>query len=37
MQDLISQVAMAGVSLTRLIYYYSNETKAYAQGKITFL
>ena len=32
MQDLISQVALAGVSLTRLMHYYSNENKACAQG-----
>ena len=36
MPDLISQVAMAGVSLTRLMYYYSNENKACAQGKKLF-
>ena len=33
MQDLISQVAMAEVSLTRLMYYYSKENKACAHGK----
>ena len=33
MQDLISEIAMAGVSLTRLMYYYSNENKACAQEK----
>ena len=36
MPDLISQVAMAGVSLTKLMYYYSNENKACAQGKLFF-
>ena len=36
MQDLISHVVMAGVSLTRLMYYYSNGNKACAQGKIIF-
>ena len=37
MQDLVKQVAMAGVSLTRLMYYYSNGNKASAQGKTYFL
>ena len=36
MQDLISQVAMAGISLTRLMHYYSKGNKACAQGKIIF-
>ena len=36
MQDLISQVAMAGISLSRLMCYYSKGNKACAQEKIIF-
>ena len=36
-QDLISQVAMAGISLSRLMCYYSKGNKACAQEKLFFI
>ena len=36
MQEWISQITMAGVSLVRLMYNYTTENKACAQGGIIF-